>query len=187
MKTTALFLLATLIMFSSCKTYNEQSGSKKAKNQVSEMEKMYDDLFINMIPEIQLPYKMECGNISFLLEAMDRENFRPWTPAGYELIGKLKSYDSNNYIVLKDGEAGNPVLYITGNEGTRIAQHNLYENACYENDSIKFNSTTTITSATHFVVKESKTFKKSESKSVTLQEYHINEKGELEKGNFIAK
>lgn len=88
--------------------------------------------FIAALPVIPLPISVKCGFDSLPLSADEREALRPFTPGGFELIGKLATHPKFNIILCGEasGDRYIPWLYVTDSEGISAGLQKLFEVDC---------------------------------------------------------
>ena len=141
--------------------------------------------FINEVPELKVPLELNCGFEKLILTEEQLEKLRPFTPAGYEIIGKLSI--NPNYNILIVGEQIEkryyPYVFVTDKEGMTTFNQKLFENTCNADSAIEFKYKIIVNSALQIVVIESRINKNSIDtlKSETTSLFTITKKGEVKK------
>jgi hypothetical protein len=103
-----------------------------------DLSQYYKAEFIDKLPNIELPYTKSCGYIINKLDEITRKNLQPYTPAGYELLGKVNGLDSNYLVIcLEKRDYLYPHLFTFSKSGSMIDHISLMDNNCSFSDSIE--------------------------------------------------
>lgn len=131
MKKWRILLIASILVQFSFQKGNAQGIGPKNVPYYSE--------FIDSVPELKFPIEFNCGFENLILTIAQRENLRPFTPAGYEIIGKLSINPNFNLIICGElvGKKYIPFLFITDKEGMETSNQKLLEDTC-TNDSASY-------------------------------------------------
>ena len=124
MKRWRILLIASILVHLSFQKGNAQGIAPKNVIFYSE--------FIDSVPELKVPIEINCGFENLILTYEQREKLRPFTPAGYELIGKLSINPDFNLVIWGElvGNKYVPYLFVTNGEGSRTSYQKLFEDTC---------------------------------------------------------
>ncbi len=128
MKSWRILLIASILVHFSFQKGNAQGIGPKNVPFYSE--------FIDSVPELKTPIEINCSFESLILDINKREKLRPFTPAGFEIIGKLSINPNFNLLICGElvGKKYVPYLFVTNREGLGNSYKNLFEDIC-TNDS----------------------------------------------------
>lgn len=141
--------------------------------------------FINEVPELKVPLELNCGFEKLILTEEQVEKLRPFTPAGYEIIGKLSI--NPNYNILIIGELIEkryyPSVFVTDKEGMNQSNQKLFENTCNSDSTIVLKYQISVNSSLQIVVAVSRIDTNFDNiliaRLTTI--FEINNKGEVKK------
>jgi hypothetical protein len=131
MKRWRILLIASIIVHCSFQKGNAQGIGPKNEPFYSE--------FIDSVPELKVPIEFNCGFENLILTFDQREKLRPFTPAGFEIIGKLLINPDFNLIICGElvGEKYIPYLFVTNEEGMENSNQKLFEDTCARDSTSK--------------------------------------------------
>jgi hypothetical protein len=141
--------------------------------------------FIDSVPELKVPQEGSCGFEKLILNEVQREKLKPFTPAGYEIIGKFSI--NSKFNILLCGELIDrtyiPYLFITDKEGMGASNQKLLENLCSLDTNFYFTYTIAPIAFNQILVTQTKIFKdpKLPTNQAIKYVYEINWKGEIRK------
>ena len=117
------------------------------------LKKRYNRDFLEKVPMLATPFDIDCGNVTFPLNENARKKLKPYTPAGYEVIGQLKSDYRFNVIVLASTEEKSyPTIYLTNYKGAPIRYVKLYEKTCVTKGSFESISKVSVMDSLKFTI-----------------------------------
>jgi hypothetical protein len=179
MKNSELLFIATLLVFCSIQKATAQANGIRPKNVP-----FYSE-FIDEVPELKVPVEVTCGFEQLSLTEDQRNKLRPFTPAGYEIIGKLSINPNYNLIICGElvGKSYTPQLFVTDKEGLGVSNQMLFENVCYPDSTYYFKYSISAISQNQIVVVE---VKENRDSGVPVNQgtktiFEITRKGEIKK------
>ncbi len=156
------------------------------KSQTTEesMAYIYALEFINKVPILKLPIEFNCGLEKVELADSIKSVVGPFTPAGYEIMGKLPINSKYNVLIICEQIKAKhfPYIYITDTLGTTTTLQRLTRSKCLIESNFIYKYSIIIDNNNQIVITENELDNKT-NKTISEQEtvYIINEKGILKK------
>lgn len=177
MKKLTILLLATALWC--CSFQRVKAQGTEPKNEP------YYSAFIDSVPELKGPIEIRCGFENLILTKEQREKLRPFTPAGYEIIGKLAINPNFNLLICGELVGGKyvPYLVVTDSEGTGSPGQKLVEDTCPGDSTYEVRYVIEVISQNTISVREARVDKS--SNGTTYQEkkvvFEIDKKGAVKR------
>lgn len=173
MKLIRLLFISIILLNFSFQNGNAQGISPKNDPIYSE--------FIDSVPELKVPLEFHCGIEKLILTNDQREMIKPFTPSGFEIIGKLSINPKFNLIICGElvGEKYIPYLFVTNNEGLGNSYQKLIEDTCTNDSITKVKYILNVISQNSISISQIKYTKTDQQETLLI--YEINKEGEIKR------